>query len=108
MGGMRGGNPGMRGGGLGSGSTMDYGHMGGFGGFDEGFCFHSHKAASDAKRQLPEFPLFGQQKQVRNLESEQEARTTTSVLGRFSVGREAGGAWRGCYEPSQGAHGQVC
>ena len=50
MGGMRGGNPDRRGGGLGSGSTMDYGHMGGFGGFDEGFCFHSHKAASDAKR----------------------------------------------------------
>merc|ERR1719192_3339700 len=34
MGGMRGGFPGMRGG-LGSGSTMDYG--GGFGGFDGGF-----------------------------------------------------------------------
>ena len=34
---------------------------------NRGFCFldfDSHKAASDAKRQLPDFPLFGQQKQV--------------------------------------------
>ena len=32
---------------------------------NRGFCFldfDSHKAASDAKRQLPGFPLFGQQK----------------------------------------------
>ena len=37
---------------------------------NRGFCFldfDSHKAASDAKRQLPEFPLFGQQKQVHAL-----------------------------------------
>lgn len=52
---------------------MDYGHVGGFGGFDSGF-------GGGHGLQLPEFPLFDQQKQVKVLLGFEQARLTLNIL----------------------------
>merc|ERR1719402_733881 len=55
---------------------------------NRGFCFldfDTHKAASDAKRQLPEFPLFGQQKQVGTAWAEKQEEPGEDVMSQVKV-----------------------